>query len=249
MCFKFKYFPIFLALLTLFFLFGSRSVSSDTDFTVDANLSLYPSSGTIDLGDDFVVDVLVDTQGQEVVLVRAVLWFDSGLVRLNNVIENEDLFCDWPVGEQLLDNESGVVMVTGFCQSGGEHDLYTTVGDSDVFARFEFSTLNAGELIMQWQYSGFDEPMESVIVADGSPPQNILLLDEDALTYTYTIEQPAEETKMPDTNISALENISSTFWLGGSIFLLAFLTNILLDPKRRYFGKSRTIVVYDDEKK
>ena len=246
MSFKFKFFSISLTLLfTLFFLLTSKSVLSDTDFTLDAELSLFPSTGTIDQGDDFVVDVLIDTKGEEVVLVRAVLWFDSELVQLNNVVENEDLFCDWPVGEQLLDNETGLVMVTGFCQSGGEDDLYATVGEPDVFARFEFTAVEAGELTMEWQYSGFDEPMESVIISDGSPPQNILLLEGDDLTYTYTIEPPPE--KMPETNISALENISSTFWLGGSIFALAFLTNILLDPKRRYFGKSRTIVVYDDK--
>lgn len=244
---KFKFLLIAIALYLVLFLFTSNFVFSDTDFTVDADLSLFPSSGTIDQGDDFVVDALVDTKGQDVLLVRAVLFFDPELVQLNNVVENEDLFCDWPVGEQLLDNDTGVVMVTGFCQSGGDYDLYSTIGEPDVFARFEFSTIAAGELTMQWQYSGFDEPMESVIISDGSPPQNILLLEGDDLTYTYTIEAPPE--KMPETNISALENISSTFWLGGSIFALAFLTNILLDPKRRYFGKSRTIVVYDDDKK
>ena len=195
-----------------------------------------------------MVDVLVDTKGQEVVLVRASLSFDPELVEIKNVERNEDLFCDWPANEQVMNNEQGIVVVTGFCQSGGIEPLYATVGEADVFARLEFVALNDGDLRLEWEYSGFDEPMKSVIMIDGSPPQNILSFDEEELFYDYIITD-LEEPKMPDTNIPALENISSTFILGSSVFLLAFLANVLLDPKRRYFKKSRTVVVYDDDGK
>lgn len=254
MSFKFKSCLITLLSLVLF-VPSTTTLFSDTDFTTDGELTLYPAEGSIEQGEELIIDVLVDTKGQEVVLVRAVVSFNPEIVQLDSILKNEDLFCDWPSGEQLLDNDEGIVMVTGFCQSGGNDPLYATFGEADVFARFRFSTLQAGELRMDWEYSGFDEPMKSVIMADGSPPQNILVFDEDSLTHRYTVTPQPEEIveqprpEMPDTNIPVFENISSTFVLGSCVFVLAFLTNILLDPKRRYFRKSRTIVVYDDEEK
>ena len=248
---KFKLYFTILFSWVLFF-FSSTIILGDTDFTTNAELTLYPTQGSIEQGEDLIIDVLVDTKGQEVVLVRAVVSFDPEIVRLETVLKNEDLFCDWPSGEQFLDNNEGIVMVTGFCQSGTEDPLYVTIGEPDVFARFTFSTLQAGDLRMDWEYSGFDEPMKSVIMADGSPPQNILVFDDDSLTYRYTVTPKPEDPpppQMPDTNIPIFENLSSTAVLGGSVFVLAFIVNILLDPKRRYFRKSRTIVVYDDEEK
>ena len=247
MSFKFKLFFIPLLVIS-FFVLSLSVVESDTDFTTSAELSLYPSEGTVEQGDDFTLDILVDTKGQEVLLVRAVLKFNPELVQLETVVENEGLFCDWPSAEQMIDNESGLVMITGFCQSGGEEELYATTGDADILTRLTFDTIQSGELLMEWEYSGIDEPMKSVIISDGSPPQNILEFDEGELTYTYTID-PKEEVKMPETNISPFDNLSSTFVLGGSIFMLALFANFLLDPKRRYFSKSRTVVVYDDGEK
>lgn len=238
---KYKYFAIFLLPLVFLF-FTSKDISAG-----NAELKIHPESGTAEKGDSFSLDVLVDTKGQEVVLVRAALRFDPSLVEVTNVEKSEPLFCDWPSNEQLIDNNEGIVVVTGFCQSGTQEELYVTTGDPDVFARITFKALNQGQLDLGWEYSGVDLPNNSVIMSDGSPPQNILT-DPTATTYIYTVEGPVEP-KMPDTNISALENISSTFLLGGSIFVLAFVANILLDPKRRYFRKSRTIVVYDDEEK
>ncbi len=243
MSLKYKFLAISLLLIS-FVSFNAKDI-----FATNAELKIYPESGSAQKGDEFSLDVLVDTKGQEVVLVRAALKFDSNLVEVTEVEKSEVLFCDWPADEQLIDNSEGIVVVTGFCQSGTEEDLYSTVGDADVFARLTFNTLNQGQLNLQWEYSGADQPNKSVIMSDGSPPQNILV-DPNSTTDNniYTIEGP-EEPKMPDTNISALGNISSTFLLGGSIFMLAFVANILLDPKRRYFRKSRTIVVYDDEEK
>lgn len=211
-------------------------------------LSLYPSEGSVERGEDFVVDALVDTKGEDVVLVRAVLNFDPEFLEVKDAQRNEDTMCDWPEAEQLVDNNEGLVMATGFCQSGGEEGTYATTGEADIFVRLTFATLKEGSTTLQWEYSGFDEPESSVIMTDGSPPQNILELDEGSLEYTYNITLE-EEPKMPETGIPVFENISSTFVLGGSVFLLALVTNVLLDPKRRYFRKSRTIVVYDDEEK
>ncbi len=244
MRFNFKY--LFFLVLATFTLFVSTSTLV---FGSDAEFTLYPSEGSVAAGEEFVVDVLIDTKGQEVVLARAVLSFDPNLAKLENAERNEDLFCDWPENEQMVDNENGTIMATGFCQSGGEQELYATIDQADIFARLTFTALQEGNLDLKWEFSGFDEDMKSVIMQDGSPPQNILEFYDEFLVHNYVITSSADDHRMPETNIPAFENISSTFMLGGFVFFLAFLTNILLDPKRRYFRKSRTVVVYDDEEK
>lgn len=243
MIYKYKRGLIFI-LFCVFFL----SCTFLTFANDEPELSLYPNSGTIEQGKDFTIDVLIDTKGQDVTLVRAVLEFDPELVQVTSAQRNEDIFCDWPSNEQLVDNDNGIVMATGFCQSGAD-GLYATAGEADIFVRINFTTVNVGELKLDWKYSGRDEPMNSVIIKDGSPPQNVLNFAPASADYTIEPERQEPVTKTPETGLHIFENISSTFLWGGGIFLLAFLTNILLDPKRRYFSKSRTIVVYDDEKK
>ncbi len=238
---KYKFFSFLVILLFTMLTHSSVVLAASPEFT------LYPDSGWIEYGEDFVLDVLVDTKGEEVVLVRAVLTFDPELVQIKSAVRNEDLFCDWPEAEQLIDNENGMVMATGFCQSG-ESQLYATVGEPDVFVRITFETIAEGTLAIDWEYSGRDEPMNTVIINDGSPPQNILNVNPASRDNTYTISQP-EEPRTPDAGLHIFENISSTFILGGGVFVLAFVANILLDPKRRYFNKARTVVIYSDEKK
>ena len=238
---KYRWFSFLMLLLLLIFARSDGVMAASPEFT------LYPDSGWIEYGEDFALDVLLDTKGEEVVLVRAVLTFDPDLVQIKSAVRNEEIFCDWPEGEQLIDNEEGMVMATGFCQSG-EDDLYATAGEPDVFVRITFETIAEGTLAINWEYTGRDEPMKTVIISDGSPPQNILTTNPASRDNTYTIS-PREEPRTPDAGLPIFENISSTFVLGGGVFVLAFVANILLDPKRRYFSKARTVVIYSDEKK
>jgi hypothetical protein len=238
---KHKLYPFLIAFLLIFLVQGNRVVASTPELT------LYPESGWIEYGEDFVLDVLVDTKEQEVVLVRAVLTFDTKLVKVKSAVRNEEIFCDWPEAEQLIDNDEGIVMATGFCQSGVD-DLYATSGEPDTFVRITFETIAEGTLAIDWEYSGRDEPMKTVIMNDGSPPQNLLTTNPASRDNTYTIS-PREEPRTPDAGLPIFENISSTFLFGGSVFVLAFVANVLLDPKRRYFNKSRTVVIYNDDKK
>lgn len=241
MVLKYKLY-VFLAVFVSIFAFATK-----TAFASEPELTLYPASGWIEYGKDFVLDVLVDTKGQEVILVRAVLTFDPELVQIKSAERNEDSFCNWPEGEQLIDNEQGMIMATGFCQSGVD-ELYATVGDPGVFIRLTFETIAEGILTINWEYSGIDEPLNSVIIADGSPPQNILNVDPGSRDYIYTISTP-DQPRTPETGILIFENLPLTFVVGGSVFFLAVVANILLNPDKRYFSKSRTIVVYDDKKK
>ncbi len=231
---KYKFFTFWALFVSVFFLTFSKSYASEIEF------SLYPNSGQIEYGRNFTVDVLIDTKGEDVVLARAVLKFDPNIVQLESAQRNEEIFCDWPTSEQLLDNDTGMVIATGFCQSGVD-ELYATTGEPEIFVRLTFKTLRDGPVELSWEYTGLDQPGNSVIIKDGSPPQNFL--NSEPASGSYNIFLP----KTPETGLSIFEDIPSTILFGGGIFFLAFAVNILLDPRRKYFSKSRTIVVYDDK--
>jgi hypothetical protein len=202
----------------------------------------YPEEGTIEYGADFTVDVLIDTKGLDVTLARAAVRFDPELAQVKNAQRNDEIFCDWPSNEQVVDNASGLVVATGFCQSGAG-DLYSTIEEADVFVRLTFTAVKAGPLILEWDYTGRDEPRKTVIMQDGSPPQNILTVEPTIRTYTIN---PQVVTKTPETGLNIFDNMTTMLVVTGAIFAIALLANIVLDPKKRYFNKSRTVVVCDD---
>ncbi len=118
------------------------------------------------------MDILIDSGGEELVEARAVITFDPSMLKVTEAKRNNSLFLTWPSDESTIDNENGVVMLTGFTQSG-EGTLYSTDGDPDVFARLTFEILEEGETSLEWEYSGENESFKSVLMKDGSPPQNV----------------------------------------------------------------------------
>ena len=74
-------------------------------------------------------------------------------------------------------------MLTGFTQSGSS-ELYNSNGDADVMARLEFEVnLKVKEVLLSFEYSGEDELFSTVLVKDGSPPQNVLLSKPTSANY------------------------------------------------------------------
>ena len=79
----------------------------------------YPESGVIkNVDDGFTVDVLIDSAGESLTEARMVFNFDPRLIQVSKASRNNSLFEEWPEDESTLDNENGVVMLTGFTQSG-----------------------------------------------------------------------------------------------------------------------------------
>lgn len=154
-------------ILILFLLLPNSVYAANPVFTVR------PGSGNVILKKNFVVDILIDTKGSNVVLARAVLKFDPSRLQVVKATRNESLFCTYPADEQSIDNENGTLMITGFCQSGVDQP-YKTSGSADVLARVTFKAMKSGNAKLEWQYSGEDEPFKSVIMKDGSPPTNLL---------------------------------------------------------------------------
>lgn len=232
---------IFLSLLYCFIPNSAFAQSSSAEFI------LYPKSGWIKPNTEFTVDVLINTNGEEVTLARSVVTFDPQLIKVTKAERNDSLFCTWPADEQTIDNTEGVVMATGFCQSGSG-TLYKTTGDSDVFVRLTFEALKEGNLVLDWEYSGQDQPFKSVIMKNGSPTTNILNSAPSKGTYILSIKDPNAKPPVPETGIFSSDKVIIVSILGLGILSFAFGFNLILDPKRKYFNDAQTIVVYDRKK-
>jgi LPXTG-motif cell wall-anchored protein len=215
--------------------FGTMSASAAA-----AELSLRPGSGEIRRGANFTVDILIDTAGEASNLARAVLTFDPGLVQVLKAEKNESLYCDYPEDEQSVDNNNGVLMLTGFCQSG-EDVLYVTEDEPDVFARIQFEAVSNGSLVLDWEYSGEDEPFKSVIAADGSPPQSVL--EEKPIAGVYSIVSSIT-TPPPSTGYTvSIGMIAAGLGLLSLGIVYVRFKDSLTAPKL----KGRTVVVYGKE--
>lgn len=202
--------------------------------------TLYPPGGNAyDSGEGFTVDILIDSGGNELVEARAVITFDPELVKVTEAKRNNSLFLTWPSDESTIDNENGVVMLTGFTQSG-TGEPYITEGDPDVFARLTFEVLKEGELTLDWEYSGNNETFTSVMTTDGSPPDNILEAKPDSGVYTLIISGTAQPPiESPETGID---------FKGYEIvvgFCLVLIGAYLMITKPGPTKKSGTVVIYE----
>lgn len=214
--------------LTIFFVSPVRAQSP--------SLSFYPESGIIkDVDEGFTVDVLLDSGEEELVKTRMVFTFDPSQIQITKASRNNSLFQQWPDDESTLDNENGVVMLTGFTQSGSGQ-LYKTSEEADVLARIEFEIITddtQAEIPLEWEFTGSDELFQSVLVADGSPPQNVL------------------ETR-PTDGLYAIGELTQTaidpryipFIISGLLILIA---GVIISSKPEFTRKKYgTVVVYDE---
>lgn len=199
--------------------------------------SFYPGEGdAYDSGDGFTVDILIDSGGEELVEARAVITFDPSMLKVTEAKRNNSLFLTWPSDESTIDNENGVIMLTGFTQSG-EGTLYSTDGDPDVFARLTFEILEEGETSLEWEYSGKNESFKSVLMKDGSPPQNVLNSKPDSATFNLIT---GESVTAPDTG---LDPESTQILAGAGLALLGSFLLIFKPGSSKKFGTDRKSVV------
>ncbi|MCD4756603.1 hypothetical protein K8R20_03240 [bacterium] len=199
------------------------------------SFQLYPSSGVVKSRDEgFIVDVLIDSGEYDLSKARMVVSFNPEVLQIFKASKNNSLFDQWPEDESTLDNTDGVVMLTGFTQSGGGV-LYKTLGDPDVFVRLEFEIVAEGdeEILLDWEFSGSDDLFKTVLVTDGSPPYNVLTVKPKGGVYRFG-----------ELIQTALERKHVPFLVGGFLILSA---GILITSKpevaRRKFG---TVVVYEE---
>lgn len=219
-----------------FFLFPAKLEAATSTF------SIRPSSGNVIKGKNFTIDVLINTNGDSSSLARAVLKFDPELVTVTRAERNSSLYCLYPEEEQSIDNQGGLLMITGFCQSGVGFP-YKTTGSADVFARVTFKTLKTGTATLSWEYTGEDIPFNSVIVKDGSPPSVLLTSKPKSAVFKIVNTASTQPTPTPTTPNTGL-SISLTFVvLGGLLLISGFVYAKIADSNRK--KSLKTIVDYE----
>lgn len=201
----------------------------------DPSFSLYPAGGVVtNKSKGFTVDVLVNSGGQKLTSARFVITFDPKYLQVTDAQRNNSLFAQWPDDDATIDNTNGVLMLTGFSQSGTD-TLYTTGTSSDIMARITFKIVQEGSTTLDWEFSGADDDFKSVLLTEGSPPQNILKIKPASATFTIGKE-------IVQTGIAW-----NKYVLVGGVVLILFGGLMIFSKSDRFTKKKGTIVMYDKD--
>lgn len=220
-------------ILTVFLLF--LSFVTPVKASSEPMLSIYPAGGTVTNKDNgFTVDVMIDSAGEQLTEARFVITYDPTILQLTKTEKNNTLFAQWPDDETSIDNTNGVVMLTGFSQTGTD-TLYETSGSADVLARLTFKVLKTGTATLDWAYSGADEDFKSVLMTSGSPPVNVLKTKPTAVTFTI-------QKTIVNTGIGWNKYVLIA---GGVLILFGAL--IVFSRPTRFSKRKGTIVIYDED--
>jgi hypothetical protein len=225
-----------LLIIPLFLLFVKPTLVSAAQPT----FSLYPKGGTVvNKNNGFVVDIIIDSAAEKLTSAKFTLLFDPEILQLKKAERNNTLFSQFPEDESSLDNENGVVLLTGFTQSGA-NTLYQTSEKPDVFARLTFNVLKEGEAILDWEYGGTSTTFNTLMLKDGSPPQNILNTKPESATFTIgnvILDPSTVNTSVP---------IDKYILVTGAVLILFGAFMVFTKPSS-FRKKSGTVVVYDEE--
>lgn len=185
----------------------------------------------------FVVDILIDSGAEAILSAKFTVLFDPKFLQLKKAERNNTLFSQYPMDESSIDNGNGVVMLSGFTQSGAD-SLYVTKEKADVLARLTFDVVQEGETQLEWEY-GNDPIFNTGMYKDGSPPQNILLAKPDAATFV--IGDVIVDPSVPETGLQLDKYVLVT---GGVLILFgAFMVFTRPGNLRK---KTGMVVVYDE---
>ncbi len=155
------FFYILFGTLFFFLAFPNRILAASPE------MSLYPSSGYALLGEDFTVDIMLDTRGEQTTKAKAVLRFNPDEIKVVKA-EHADLYCQYPEDEYTVDNDEGWIVLTGFCLD----PYYSTASQAELFGRFTFQPLKEGETEIEF-VSNNSEDDKTLVMDTGSPPQTL----------------------------------------------------------------------------
>lgn len=236
-----KVFTITVVSALLLSFFASNSLAAEPSF------SFHPAGGYVkDEGKGFTVDVIINTGGQPIVSAKFVVLFDPTVLRLTKAERNSSLFANWPEDESTLDNDNGVIMLSGFTQSGGG-SAYSSSGEGDVIARLTFSVLRSKTTYLDWEFDTNNGIFETKMQKDGSPPQDILKTKPTAVVFNMAGGGSPSSDIDPSTVKTGVFDAKYVL-IAGSVLLLFGGFMIFTKPHVYRRGK-RTVVVYDDEEK
>lgn len=248
-----KHIRVFLIILILINIF----ISKDIVLAVEPQLYMTPDTGFVKVGEEFIVDIMINSPDNELNLVRVSLNFDPNMVKVVKAERNEAIFCNWVDDQQKIDNSSGVIILTGFCQSG-EDNLYQTNGGADVLARIAFEPINDGNITISWEYDGTESELMTVMTEDGSPPQNVLLTKPDNALFTAATTTSTTNNNGNNSGTSTTQNqstpqtsiINNSTYIGVGFvvtgaFVLTTLSIYQVIQKKNNSRKIKTVVVYE----
>ncbi|MDD2578313.1 MAG: cohesin domain-containing protein [Candidatus Dojkabacteria bacterium] len=227
-------------ILTILFSLSFLFLGSTFLFASEPSMSFYPNGGVVlNKNNGFIVDILIDSSGEEIALAKFTVLFDPQFLQLKKAERNNTLFDQFPVDELSTDNENGVILLTGFTQSGTS-TLYKTGEKPDVFARLTFDVLQEGETELGWEYVGTGVTFDTVMLKDGSPPTNILTAKPESATFT--VGDVLIDPNIPTTSVP----IDKYLLITGIILVIFGGVLVLTKPKRPGRRKG-TVLLYGDE--
>lgn len=235
----------FFAFVALFF-YTTKSFASNPSF------SLYPESGmVIDSSKGFSVDVRINTDGEKANSARFTLLFEPQALQLTKVEKKSSLFKQWPEDESSVDNDNGVVMLTGFTQSGDEGESYVTNGEFDTIARLTFKVLKEGSTTIDWEYDTNNGVFDTYIMRDGSPPTNMLMSKPSSGTYNIGGGSGSDNNNGLDpSNVNTAIEFDWRYVVITGVVMLLFGGFMIFTRPGMYRRKKGTLVVIggDEEK-
>lgn len=213
-------------------------------YAAEPSFSFNPAGGYVrDEGKGFTVDVVINTGGQEIVSAKFVVLFDPTVLRLTKAERNRTFFANWPDDESTLDNDNGVIMLSGFTQSG-RSGLYSSSPEGDVIARLTFSVLRSKTTYLDWEYDTNNGIFDTYMMKDGSPPQNILRSKPVAIVLQMA---GGGDLKIDPSTVKT-GIFDAKYLLIAGVILLLFGGFMIFTRPNVYRRGKHTVVVYDNEK-
>jgi len=156
---------LFILGITTFFFLSSQKVSA-------ASLNLSSSTATPKVGEEFWVEVNLNTQIQETLGTDAVLIFDPQLFEAKEIEEGE-IYPDYP--GKKIDNEQGKIFLSGVANYG------SSVSASGVLGKIKFVPKKEGKAQISFAWQSGKTNLTSIIPYQGNadllnqPPQSLSL--------------------------------------------------------------------------
>lgn len=218
----------------------------------EPGFSIYPNGGqVVKPQEGFIVDIEIDSGGRAIVNAKFTLLFDPAVLQLVKAERNNTLFQAWPEDESTLDNENGVVMLTGVAQSrsvtdadGKEGKEYTPYKSStpDIIARLHFKVLKEAKTTLDWEFNTNNGVFDTTMTENTSPPTKVNLTRP--RSATFVIGQ-GDGSSLDHSKINTGIPMDKLVIFTGVILLLFGGFMIFTRPERRYRKKKGTIIIYD----
>ncbi len=192
---------------------GSTGSGSYTT-ALSASLSLSPSTGSYAVGDDFDVQIMLDTAGQDVSAVDAIVNYDSSVLQVTDITPGS-IFSSYP--EQS--SSASTIEISGL-------DASTTSpfnGSNGVFATIGFRVLDEGDTNLTFDFTT-GSTLDSNVVEASSGQSNDILNSVTNASYSL-LPEGTGSTDLPDAALflsskKVLAIFIGMLFTGGAIFLL-----------------------------